>query len=101
MKLSTIQTKLLTNTLYHIYNHGNNKDNIFYREENYEYFLKKYFEYLFGYVDTFVYCLLPNHFHMLIRVKSEEDVLKSAKIICEDRLSKSQRFGKSGYGIFS
>ena len=61
--------KLLEQEFYHIYNRGNNKENIFVQDKNYTYFLKKYDHYLSAYIDTFAYCLLPNHFHLLVRVK--------------------------------
>jgi len=54
---------------YHIYNRGNNRENIFFEENNYYYFLEKYDKYLTNYLETFAYCLLPNHFHLLVRVK--------------------------------
>lgn len=57
------------NCFYHVYNRGNNGDNLFYKEENYRFFLKKYAQYLAGVADTYVYCLLPNHFHLLIKIK--------------------------------
>jgi REP element-mobilizing transposase RayT len=60
---------LLENQYYHIYNRGNNRENIFCKEKNYNYFLKKYDYYLSEYTHTFAYCLLPNHFHLLVRVK--------------------------------
>ena len=56
---------------YHIYNRGNNRENLFYNNGNYEYFLRKYDNYLSDYIDTFAFCLLPNHFHLLVRVKDE------------------------------
>ncbi|MCW3125787.1 MAG: hypothetical protein JWO03_1445 [Bacteroidetes bacterium] len=61
--------KLLENQYYHIFNRGNNKENVFIQAKNYSYFLKRYDYYLSEYIDTFAYCLLPNHFHLLIRVK--------------------------------
>lgn len=60
---------LIPNNYYHIYNRGISDNKIFFNDENYIYFLKKYDEYLSNYIDTFAYCLLPNHFHLLIRVK--------------------------------
>jgi REP element-mobilizing transposase RayT len=60
---------LIENNFYHIYNRGNNKENIFFSTENYHYFLRKYDEYLSDYLETYAYCLLPNHFHLLVRVK--------------------------------
>ena len=54
---------------YHVYNRGNNSERLFYTHGNYAFFLKRYEEYLSNHVDTYAYCLMPNHFHFLIRVK--------------------------------
>lgn len=56
---------------YHIYNHANGTENIFQEEENYLYFLKQYTKYLGAWVDTYAYCLMPNHFHLLVGVRPE------------------------------
>ncbi len=56
---------------YHIYNHANGSENIFREEDNYRYFLQQYEKYLGGVVDTYAYCLMPNHFHFLVGVKSD------------------------------
>lgn len=63
------------NKYYHIYNKGNAGVNIFYKDENYIYFLKKYDQYLSDYIETFAYCLMPNHFHLLVRLKDKMDCL--------------------------
>ena len=55
--------------IYHIYNRGNNKENIFFEEKNYQYFLNQFDKYLSAFVDVYAYCLMPNHFHFLIRIK--------------------------------
>jgi len=55
---------------YHIYNHAVGKSNIFESEGNYYFFLEKYKQYISPFVDTFAYCLLPNHFHIAIRVQN-------------------------------
>src|ERR1035437_39957 len=60
---------------YHIYDHSCGSDNLFRIEENYQYFLKKYAAYLSPVFETFAYCLMPNHFHLLIKVKSEEALI--------------------------
>jgi REP element-mobilizing transposase RayT len=62
------------NRFYHIYNRGNNGENLFYTLENYHYFLRKYDIYLSDYLETYSYCLLPNHFHLLVRIKSIENI---------------------------
>lgn len=56
---------------YHIYNHANGTENIFREEENFRFFLHQYGKYLGCVVDTFAFCLMPNHFHLLVRVKSD------------------------------
>jgi len=60
--------------MYHIYNHANGNDNLFYSEDNYIYFLKKYSELLSPIIDTYAYCLMPNHFHWLVKIKSEKEI---------------------------
>ena len=56
---------------YHVYNRTNNKDKLFTQPKNYVYFLKKYSDYLSPFVNTYSYCLLGNHFHLLIKIKEE------------------------------
>ncbi|MEP6750034.1 MAG: transposase [Bacteroidota bacterium] len=55
--------------VYHIYNRGNNKQNIFFEDENYSFFLKRFDKYLAAKMDVLAYCLMPNHFHLLVRIK--------------------------------
>jgi len=76
----TSPSPLLFDTYYHIYNRGNNRENIFVEERNYDYFLKLYEKYIVPVADTFAYCLLRNHFHICIRVKSEEEIQEPPKI---------------------
>jgi putative transposase len=54
---------------YHIYNRGNNRENVFFEECNYRYFLQLYLKYVEPIAWTFAYCLLRNHFHFLVRIK--------------------------------
>ena len=58
--------------LYHIYNRGNNRETIFKEEKNYLFFLERFHQYLSPWVEVHAYCLMPNHFHMLIRVREIE-----------------------------
>ena len=54
--------------IYHIYNRAVGKDNLFYNEGNYRFFLEKWKEYL-PYLDVLAYCLMPNHFHFLVKIR--------------------------------
>ena len=60
---------------YHVYNRANGNEKMFVDADNYEFFLKQYQLYLGPFVDTFCYCLISNHFHLLIRVKEEKEIL--------------------------
>ncbi len=53
---------------YHIYNRGNNKEKLFLEERNYVYFLGKYHKYIDPVAVTYAYCLMSNHFHLLVKI---------------------------------
>lgn len=57
--------------LYHIYNQGNNKQQIFFSHENYIFFLRHYRRTVSPFADTIAYCLMPNHFHFLIHTNND------------------------------
>ena len=61
--------------IYHIYNRGINGENIFKEERNYAYFLTKYAKCISPIADTYAYCLLKNHFHLAVKIKTEEELL--------------------------
>lgn len=61
-------------TFYHIYNGGNNQENIFFRERNYSYFLELWWKHISPVADTCTYCLLRNHFHIVVYIKNLEDL---------------------------
>jgi REP element-mobilizing transposase RayT len=61
-------------TYYHLYNRGNNSEIIFREESNYLYFLKLLKKYILPVADIFAYCLLNNHFHLLVRIKEEDKI---------------------------
>jgi putative transposase len=65
---------------YHIYNHSCGSDDLFRNDGNYFYFLKKYIEYINPVFETYAYCLMPNHFHVLIKVRSEDLLLNYFKL---------------------
>ena len=57
---------------FHIYNRGNRKQNIFIEEKDYLNYLKRLRDYKDKYnIAVICYCLMPNHFHLLIRQDSD------------------------------
>ena len=57
---------------YHIYNHANGRDELFTEDRHYRFFLRRYIHFIQPVANTFAYCLMPNHFHLLIRIKERK-----------------------------
>ncbi len=90
------KTPLITNHIYHVFNRGVNKGDIFFSQKDYERFLSAARHYLtknskFSYekdtnsndpvslelkpkVEILAYCLMPNHFHFLIKQLKEDGI---------------------------
>ena len=62
------------NTYYHIYNHANGDEILFREKRNYNYFLKKYHQHIDPIAECVAWCLMSNHFHLVIKIKSEEEI---------------------------
>jgi len=62
---------LLADHYYHIYSRGINSGTVFFEERNYRYFLKLYSQHIFPIAKTYAYCLMKNHFHFLVSMRSE------------------------------
>lgn len=58
--------------IYHIYNQGNNHQKIFFNRENYLFFLRKIKIHITPYADIIAWCLMPNHFHLMVLVNKTE-----------------------------
>jgi len=92
--------------VYHLYNRGNNKQDIFFDDENYIFFLKQFDKYLTTKLDVLAYCLMPNHFHLLVRIKiidglAEADVSRQTTKAMRDFLisyskSVNKKYSRSG-----
>lgn len=63
--------------LYHIYNQGNNNQKIFFNDENYLFFLNKIKVHILPHADILAWCLMPNHFHLMVSVNQVELPLKN------------------------
>lgn len=99
---------LVPGQFYHIYNRGNNREDIFFEDENYYYFLKLYDKHVNSIADTYAYCLLKNHFHVLLKIKSGEELsekydrdfsklfLSFANLFNSYAKSINKRFNRSG-----
>jgi len=73
-------TPIEADRFYHIYNRGINGENIFKTDRNYLFFLSKVSEFLIPVCDVYAYCLMPNHFHLLVKIKSDFELDSLVKV---------------------
>jgi putative transposase len=73
------------NHIYHIYNRGNNSQNIFFNKDNYLFFLKKIKTHICPFADILAWCLMPNHFHLMIHVNFLEIELEKKLNVSKDK----------------
>ncbi|MCW1930260.1 MAG: transposase [Candidatus Kerfeldbacteria bacterium] len=82
------------NGYYHVFDRGNNKQTIFREIEDYFYFLKLLHYYLsepgetlrvnfYQDICVLTYCLLPNHFHLMIKQTKERSISKFMQVILQ------------------
>jgi putative transposase len=67
---------------YHIYNRGAGKAKIFFNDGNYQYLLrlvKKYYQK--HDVTIIAYCLMPNHFHFVLRQETDKPLSKFMQVV--------------------
>lgn len=82
--------KFYPSLTYHIYNKTNNQELLFLEVEDRSVFLFLMKKYLFPYVNLHAYCLLGNHFHLLITVKPLKEIKKYLNSIPIHLLSKTE-----------
>lgn len=81
-------TPFAPDVYYHFYNRGNNRQAVFFESDNYLYFLKGVKKYLAPTVNIIAYCLMPTHYHILVRVKSQtSEVFKTSEVSAQVSLA--------------
>jgi REP element-mobilizing transposase RayT len=76
---------------YHVYNQGNNREPIFFEHSDYVLFLKKMKKALQPHCSILAWCLMPNHFHWLIKVNDDYELLHDA----EERVKKLNQLNRN------
>jgi REP element-mobilizing transposase RayT len=59
-------------SVYHVYNRAVGKDKLFINNVDYYNFIFKLRSYILPFIDLYAYCLIPNHFHLLLHTKDEK-----------------------------
>ena len=86
--------KFEVNSIYHVFNRGNNSQRIFFKKRNYLFFLSKINTYITPFADILAWCLMPNHFHLMIYTKRISiDIAEAKGSDCQ--YTKSRRINDS------
>jgi putative transposase len=85
MSSKKLKAPLCPDKYYHIYNRGNNRERLFYHSGDYYFFLAKLRQYVVPFADIYAFCLLPNHFHILIKTRDE---ISNSKSVVPNQLRK-------------
>jgi putative transposase len=67
--LQHYHTRFEPEGFYHIYNRTVDGKPLFTQKKNYEYFLSRMEKYLTDFLDVYAWCLMNNHFHLMVRIK--------------------------------
>ena len=65
---------LICGETYHIYNRAVGDETLFKSEKDYKYFIKKLKRFIIPVANIYAYCLIPNHFHLLLSIKESDDI---------------------------
>lgn len=90
-------TELFEGEFYHVYNRGANRGEIFFTRENYIFFLRRFREKVSAeHVSTLAYCLMPNHYHFLVRLESGHFSERMQAFTTSYTKSVNKQTGRSG-----
>jgi REP element-mobilizing transposase RayT len=82
---------------YHIYNRGNNGIDVFFDTDSYYHFLRLFDRYISPIAETYAWCLLKNHFHILVYIKMDSEIdyskLEYSTVEKPKLLDPSKQFG--------
>ncbi len=67
---------LVANGIYHLFSRAVGNEKLFLSHDNYLYFLQKLKLHTSPICKLYVYTLLPNHFHLLVRIENEHELVK-------------------------
>ena len=78
---------MLPGSTYHLFNHANGRENLFTEPKNYNFFLGRLSLHVLPVAHIYAYCLMPNHFHLLLKIRKKETLTTHFRELKEKQLS--------------
>lgn len=72
---------LMPGESYHLFSRAIGEERLFLSAEHYHFFLRKVKQHTAAVCEVYCYTLLPNHFHLLVRIKEHEAIVQHFKEI--------------------
>jgi putative transposase len=94
-----VERGLADSFVYHVINRGNGRQEVFHKNKDYEAFinLMKHAKERYS-VKIFSYCLMPNHFHMVVMPDRGEDLSRWMQWLMTSQVRRYHRhYGSSGH----
>ena len=89
--------KFISGNIYHVYNQGNNHQQIFLGDKDYQTFLNYTERLILPHCSILAYCLMPNHFHLMLQASTScDNVIQQGNLLL-DPLTNGFRKLLSGY----
>lgn len=89
---------------YHLFNHANGWENLFAEPKNYNFFLERLSLHVLPVAHIYAYCLMPNHFHLLLKIRQETELMKYFRIENEEEINENvliKKVSKSFSNLFN
>lgn len=77
---------LLPGNTYHLFSRANGNEKLFHNSDNYAFFLQRLEKHTSPITNLLAYNLLPNHFHLLMQIKSTEVVAQHFRQVKKGKL---------------
>lgn len=90
------KVKLHIDAYYHVYNRGHNRGRIFVERENYRFFVHRMRNYLLASLEIVAYCLMPTHYHWLVRVEGENPARAMMRFSVSYTKAMNKRYRRTG-----
>ena len=72
--MANYHTPLLPENTYHLFSRANGNELLFLNDNNYQFFLDRFQKHTVPVANTLAFCLLPNHFHILVQIKTVKEI---------------------------